>query len=177
MIIQSIYQDAIKFAAIKHNGQVVPGTDMPYLVHLSNVAMEILVAAPYTEDFDLSFAIAVALLHDTIEDTDTSMEDIATAFSISISHAVSALTKDTKLPKEERIPDSLRRIQLQPKEVWAVKLADRITNLQLAPAHWDSAKKEAYKNDAILILQMLKGGNAYLEQRLADRIGEYEKDI
>ena len=53
MEIQSIYQQAIKFAALKHSEiqQTIPGTDLPYVVHLSNVAMEILIASHNTSDF------------------------------------------------------------------------------------------------------------------------------
>ena len=71
MQIQSLYQKAIKFAAAKHaaQNQTIPGTNLPYVVHLSNVAMEILIASFHSENFDLGFAVQVALLHDTLEDT------------------------------------------------------------------------------------------------------------
>jgi guanosine-3',5'-bis(diphosphate) 3'-pyrophosphohydrolase len=72
MEIQAHYQEAIKFAAYRHleKKQKVKGTKLPYVVHLSNVAMEIMIAAPHSgDDFDLDFAIRVALLHDLLEDT------------------------------------------------------------------------------------------------------------
>ncbi|MBZ5857607.1 hypothetical protein [Flavihumibacter profundi] len=47
----------------------MPGSDLPYVVHLSNVTMGIIIAGFHTENFDTAFAIQVALLHDTIEDT------------------------------------------------------------------------------------------------------------
>ena len=67
MEIQTLYQTTIKFAASKHleKEQKVPGTDLPYVVHLSNVAMEILIASANTDNFDLAFAVQVVLLHDT----------------------------------------------------------------------------------------------------------------
>ena len=67
MDIQTHYQAAIKFASAKHaeKGQKVPGTNLPYDVHISNVAMEILIAGSNTPDFDTAFAVQVALLHDT----------------------------------------------------------------------------------------------------------------
>jgi guanosine-3',5'-bis(diphosphate) 3'-pyrophosphohydrolase len=86
-----------------------------------------------------------------------------------------ALTKNGDLPKSEQMGDSLNRIRKQQKEIWAVKLADRITNLQIPPQHWDTAKKIAYQKEAILILEELKGGNAFLENRLRLKIAEYEK--
>jgi guanosine-3',5'-bis(diphosphate) 3'-pyrophosphohydrolase len=70
--------------------------------------------------------------------------------------------------------DSLDRIQTLSKEVWAVKLADRITNLQKPPAHWDNGKKQKYLEEANVILEILNGGNTYLENRLKMKILEYE---
>ncbi|MNY35703.1 hypothetical protein D3C86_1701310 [compost metagenome] len=86
-----------------------------------------------------------------------------------------ALTKDDQLPKAEKMRDSLRRIKVLQKEVWAVKLADRITNLQVPPSHWNTAKKTEYRNEAMQLLEALKGGNSYLEQRLQTKIAAYEK--
>jgi guanosine-3',5'-bis(diphosphate) 3'-pyrophosphohydrolase len=176
---QSKYQKAIKFATLKHLelNQQVPGSDMPYVVHLSNVAMEILVASRHTVDFDLDFAIQVALLHDTVEDTSATKEEISTAFGIGVAAGVSALTKNDQLPKEERMADCLSRIRQQQKETWAVKLADRITNMQAPPAFWDQEKKRAYQQEAVQILETLKGGNPYLEARLNSKIHEYSHYI
>lgn len=174
--LQEKYQQAIRFAAEKHGAmnQVVPGTELPYLMHLSNVAMEIMVASTYTTGFRLEFAIQVALLHDTIEDTETTYDELAAAFSNDIANAVSALTKRKELPKADKMSDSLNRIKLLPTEVWAVKLADRITNLQPPPAHWDVAKRKRYHAESKEILAALKGANDYLEKRLEEKIREYE---
>lgn len=75
-------QEAIKFAAKKHQEkkQHVPGTKLPYVVHLSNVAMEIIIAAHNSVNFNLGFAVQVALPHDTIEDTNTSFEELENKF-------------------------------------------------------------------------------------------------
>ncbi|MEM8891118.1 MAG: bifunctional (p)ppGpp synthetase/guanosine-3',5'-bis(diphosphate) 3'-pyrophosphohydrolase, partial [Bacteroidota bacterium] len=53
------------------------------------------------------------------------------------------------------------------KEAGIVKLADRITNLQGPPYHWSKEKAASYREEAKLILDSLKGKNAYLESRLA----------
>lgn len=179
MEIQSIYQQTIKFAALKHSqsNQVIPGTNLPYVVHLSNVAMEILVAYQNAPDFELDFALKLALLHDTLEDTSATFEEISNEFGIDVAHGVSALTKNVSLPKSERMADCLHRIKTLSKEVGAVKLADRITNLQEPPPHWDIPKREAYRQEAILILKQVKGVNPYLEQRIDKKITEYEKYI
>ncbi|MDR6762283.1 guanosine-3',5'-bis(diphosphate) 3'-pyrophosphohydrolase [Flavobacterium sp. 2755] len=177
MDVQTAYQKTIIFATIKHleNNQTITDSNLPYVIHLSNVAMEILIASNNTENFDLNFATQVALLHDTLEDTNTTFEELELEFGLDIAEGVSALTKNSDLPKEERILDSLTRISKLKKEVWAVKLADRITNLQKPPKSWDNLKRRKYKDDAAIILEKLKGGNAYLENRLRSKIEEYEQ--
>lgn len=175
MVIQQIYQEAIKFAANKHAeiNQKITGTNLPYVVHLSNVAMEILFAYSNAPNFDLALAIKLALLHDTIEDTNTSKEELETLYGIEVSEGVEALTKNEQLLKSEQMKDSLERIKLLSKEVYMVKLADRITNLQKPPDTWSPEKMENYKLEAMLILTALKGSNAYLENRLKECIEGY----
>ncbi|WP_264531446.1 HD domain-containing protein [Flavobacterium sp. N502540] len=173
--LQTIYQRTLKFAAKRHadQNQVIPGTNLPYVVHLSNVTMEILFASQNTTSFNTAFAIQIALLHDILEDTATTFEEIAAEFDEEIAQAVLALTKNSKIPKEERMTDSLVRIKALSKEVWAVKLADRITNLQVPPENWTVEKIKEYHKQAVQILNTLKGGNAYLEKRLLERIQNY----
>lgn len=172
---QTAYQEAVKFAALKHGatGQTIPGSTLPYVVHLSNVAMEILVAAHHTPGFQTAFAVQLALLHDVLEDTPTTRDELAAAFGPEVAAGVAALTKDESLRKAARMIDSLNRIKQLQAEVWAVKLADRITNLQAPPPHWTEAKKSEYLHEARLIAMVLKGGNAYLEKRLEEKILNY----
>jgi (p)ppGpp synthase/HD superfamily hydrolase len=174
---QSLYQKAIAFAGEKHQDQKVPGTQSSYLVHLSNVAMETMIAAQHTDDFDLGYAVQVALLHDVLEDTSTTFEELKEAFGEKIAEGVLALSKNEDLEPDLQIPDSLERIKLQPKEVWTVKLADRTSNLQPPPAHWDENKIIGYHKMAGIILSELKGGNAYLEKRLHQKIIDYREFI
>ncbi len=177
MELQEFYQKAIKFAGEKHADQKVPGSHSSYIVHLSNVAMEVLLASQYTQNFDINFAVQVAILHDVIEDTPTSIKELNMHFGIGITDAVLSLSKNNELSPEEQIPDSLKRIKLQPKEVWAVKLADRISNMQEPPSHWDKNKRIAYQLAARMILLHLKDGNHYLEQRLEEKIVAYDQYI
>lgn len=179
MEIQALYQSAIKFATAKHleSEQKVPGTNLPYVVHLSNVAMEIIIASFNSVNFNLGFAVQVALLHDTIEDTSTDFEELVSKFDFEIAKAVSALTKNKELPKEQQMQDSLTRIKKLQPEVWAIKLADRITNLQQPPHNWDNVKKIKYRQEAQAILSELKDGNEFLAKRLESKIEEYGKYI
>ena len=175
MHLQTIYQQTIKFATAKHveQQQLVPGTNLPYAVHISNVAMEVMIAGFNTEKFDTGFAVQVALLHDTLEDTSTTFEELEDKFGADVAHAVSALTKNNELPKEQRMADCMARIKKLQPEVWAVKLADRITNLQPPPPDWDKIKRAKYREEARLILNELKDGNEFLANRLQDKIDAY----
>jgi guanosine-3',5'-bis(diphosphate) 3'-pyrophosphohydrolase len=69
--------------------------------------------------------------------------------------------------------DSLNRIKNLPEEIWAVKLADRITNLQPPPTNWNTKKRIKYQEEARLIMNELKFGNGYLAKRLNEKIEEY----
>ncbi|MEM6807553.1 MAG: HD domain-containing protein, partial [Bacteroidota bacterium] len=112
---------------------------------------------------------------DTIEDTDTSYEEVEESFGSDVAQAVSALSKDKQLPtKSEQMEDSLDRILRLSKEVAIVKLADRISNLQGPPYHWSKEKAAAYREEAILIHEKLGQSNFYLAQRLKEKIKAYQ---
>jgi (p)ppGpp synthase/HD superfamily hydrolase len=177
MIFQERYKNALRFAASRHEGQKLPGTDLPYLVHVIAVAVEVIVAGNHAPDFNTGFAAEVALLHDTIEDTACTFAEVESHFGTSTANAVLSLTKFSNLPREEQIPDSIRRIKELEKEVWAVKLADRISNLDAPPLDWDYRKRRKYLDDAIFILDSLKEGNEYLAGRLKDRIDNYRQYV
>lgn len=171
---QDIYQKALKFAGEAHKNQLVPGTEANYLLHISNVAMEVIFAHKHKANFNLDFAVQIAILHDVIEDTEISFTEVADEFSIKIAQAVQALSKDKKLEKNLQLADSLKRIMNQPKEVAIVKLADRITNLQKPPAHWTIEKKKEYLKQANNIHKQFASSNKYLANRLQQKIEDYK---
>ena len=168
------YQRAIQFAGLAHGEQKVPGSTMPYLVHVADVCQETLVAmtAPGVPG-DINLAMTCALLHDTIEDTAVTYENIKAEFGERVADGVLALTKDLSLPKARRMQDSLERILQQGPEVRVVKMADRVSNLRRPPAHWSLEKRQFYREEARLILKMLQGVNPVIEQRLAGKIERY----
>lgn len=172
---QEIYQIAIRFAGEKHKNQKVPGTDSNYLSHLSNVAMEVILAHNKNDNFDLNYAVQLSLLHDTLEDTETELTELIEKFGEKVAFGVKALTKNKNLSsKKEMMIDSLNRINQLEKEVGTVKLADRITNLQEPPKYWKKDKAENYQNEAKLIGKMLGEKNEYLNNRLQTKIEEYK---
>ena len=116
-----------------------------------------------------------------LEDPGIKYDNLKDEFGIRVADGVHALTKDesigSDLSKQERkklqMTDSLERIKKQPKEVWMVKLADRITNLQPPPLHWDQEKISNYKQEAKLIYDNLKDASKFLADRLKEKIDNY----
>ena len=168
------YVEAMRFAAAKHNDQKEPGENLPYLVHVVAVANEVILGLMQTKVADPDLAVTCALLHDTVEDTGTSLDEIRQRFGDAVAAGVSALTKNDKLPKPEQMPDSLRRIREQPPEIAIVKLADRITNLASPPHYWSKEKCAAYRVEAGVIADTLGYASAALEARLRARMEAYK---
>lgn len=162
---QDIYQEAIKFAGEKHKNQQVPGSEANYLLHISNVAMEIILAYQENDNFNLNYAIQLALLHDTLEDTETEFTELLEKFGEKVALGVRALTKNENLTSNEKMMDSLNRINELEKEVGMVKLADRITNLQEPPKYWERDRINIYMNEVKLINGVLNDKNEYLNTR------------
>lgn len=167
------YQKAINYAADKHGNQKIPGSNLPYVVHLSLVAMEVALAIESDAGLDGSLAIQCALLHDTIEDTSAKYSDILHNFGQKVADGVLALTKNSDLEKSSQLSDSLERILKQPKEIQIVKLADRITNLQAPPEYWSYEKRVHYRKEATYILKQLGEASNLLAQRLSLKIEAY----
>jgi (p)ppGpp synthase/HD superfamily hydrolase len=178
---QDIYISAYRFAAEAHNGQLVPGTHLPYLMHLSFVAMEIIAALAVENVDHPDLAVQCALLHDTVEDTDITYGNVQDMFGTDVADGVLALTIDetigSGLGKFERrwmqLEDYLARVKQQPREIWMVKMADRTTNLQPPPGHWTAEMIERYKKGAELIHTELAPASDYLGQRLKMKIDRY----
>lgn len=172
--LQNIWQKV----SILHNGQTYggqkKGEKIEYINHIGSVVFEIMNASKNTSDFNTDLAVKCAFLHDTIEDTNFSIEDLEKEYGQEVKEGVLALTKNTDLEKKHQMIDSLKRIKAQPKEVWAVKMADRICNLYAPPYYWNDSKKEKYLEEAKIIYEYLKEGNDYLAKRLSEKIEAYK---
>ena len=170
---QELFIKAYYYAAKAHHGQLVPGSDLPYITHISLVSMEIMASLSSENKRNGDLAIQCALLHDIIEDTSITYEQFRNEFGTEVADGVKALTKNKNLEKKDQMKDCLKRIEKQPMEVWMVKMADRITNLQPPPSHWDLKKREEYREQAKQIYNSLKDADVFLADRLKRKIEDY----
>lgn len=136
---------ALAFASRKHSQQRRKDADAsPYINH-PIALVSILAVEAGIKDCD---TLCAALLHDTIEDTDTSVEELVEAFGGPVASLVQEVTDDKRLPKAER---KLRQVEhaahLSPK-ARPVKLADKIANLRdvadSPPVNWPLARRQEY---------------------------------
>ena len=121
---------AIQFAARKHHGQWRSETEpLPYITHLFSVAL--LVA----EDGASDDVVSAALLHDTLEDTDTTREELVAAFGEHVAELVEHVSErkmvDGKKPDwKERKGAYLAHLEDAPEDALLISIADKIDNIE-----------------------------------------------
>lgn len=173
--LQHMWHLATRLHGTQTYGGQLEGEQIPYMNHIGSVVFEVLNAIPHDSSIDADLAIACAILHDTLEDTEADYEAIKTLFGQAVADGVAALTKNSALPKQEQMMDSLLRIKAQPKAVWLVKMADRVCNLYAPPHYWNETKKRSYQAEARIIHEQLHAGNAYMAARLHEKIDMYQR--
>ena len=121
----SLY-DAIELAARAHHKQVRKGTEIPYIVHPLAVA-GLLIRAECPEHM-----VIAALLHDVLEDTPVSVEEIRSHFGREVAELVMALSEpDKKAPWEDRKTHTIQYLGNQASDdVLLVALADKLDNVR-----------------------------------------------
>src|SRR5215469_11493278 len=160
-----LVSEAAELAARRHNGLARKGRgNEPYINHLAEVA-NLLSAATEGTDAEL---VAAGWLHDTIEDTETTREELAQKFSERVALLVVECTDDMSLPKAER-----RRLQVvdaahKSPSARLIKIADKISNVG-ARVHPDPTSEERddlidYSNWAEQVVAGCRGGNAWLDK-------------
>ena len=155
---------ALAFAALKHRDQRRKNeAASPYINHPIALA-DVLWHEGGVRD---AAVLAAALLHDTIEDTDTKPEELRKEFGDAIADIVLEVTDDKSLPKPER-----KRLQVEhagdiSQAAQLVKLADKICNVRDVagepPKHWDLQRRRAYFDWAREVVDGMRGANALLE--------------
>lgn len=169
------YRSAQHFALRAHSGVFYEPEHIPYSIHLYKVAH--ITNMVYDGNYHLSFATGISWLHDVIEDTNYTPEDILVNFGSDVCNSVQALTKNKTLSKPDQMADSLLRIKKQPKETAIVKMADRIANLSNPQTLWTTERKQYYMHEACIILFALSYASKPTAVRLENEIEKYTLSI
>lgn len=117
-------EEAIQYAVIKHSGQVRKGTDIPYIVHPLE-AMTLLAAMRAEEA-----TVIAGVLHDTIEDTDATYEDISHRFGEAVANMVYGHSEDKSLSWRDRKEHAIAEAASAQLEMKKQILADKLSNMR-----------------------------------------------
>ena len=157
---------AYHFAATRHVDQRRKGAAAePYVNHLTEVAQLLAEADP---DGDPDVLIA-GVLHDTVEDTQTTLEELEALFGASVSDLVREVTDDKSLAKAERKRLQIEHAAHASRGAQRIKLADKTANLlalaSSPPADWDRVRKVEYVRWAQAVVAGCRGADPALESR------------
>jgi guanosine-3',5'-bis(diphosphate) 3'-pyrophosphohydrolase len=155
---------AATFAADKHRQQRRKDAEAsPYINHPISLA-DVLANEGGVSDVEV---LCAALLHDTIEDTETTAQELELTFGTAIARIVLEVTDDKTLPKEQRKRQQIDHAPHVSPQAKLVKLADKISNLRdilgSPPADWTRERKLAYFEWAGQVVHGLRGTNSNLE--------------
>uniref|UniRef100_A0A8D0L3B1 Guanosine-3',5'-bis(diphosphate) 3'-pyrophosphohydrolase MESH1 n=1 Tax=Sphenodon punctatus TaxID=8508 RepID=A0A8D0L3B1_SPHPU len=114
--------------------------------------------------------LQAALLHDTVEDTDTTFSEIEECFGAEVRRIVEEVTDDKTLPKMERKRLQVEHAPHSSRAAKLVKLADKLYNLRdlnrCTPAGWSEERVQEYFLWALQVVQGLRGTSLLLEEKL-----------
>ena len=169
---------ALHFAAQKHRDQRRKDPEAsPYVNHVIDVA-ETLARVGGVDD---SAMLQAAILHDTIEDTDTTAEELGRVFGAEVRNLVEEVTDDKSLRKEVR-----KRLQIEyapqlSRQAKQIKLADKICNIRdvihRTPEGWSLERRLEYLDWSERVVAGCKGCNRSLEECYARALAEGRKQL
>ena len=126
----NLIRKALEFAAKAHRTQVRIGTDIPYIVHPMEAAL-ILTRAGASDSL-----IAAALLHDTLEDTNTTEQELEDVFGETVVKLVRYMTRNDDLDWFENRQHSIDKLGTSSREEMLLFLADKVANLRSIAADY-----------------------------------------
>lgn len=161
--------ETVNFAAEKHRQQRRKDAEAtPYVNHPIGVA-RILSHEGGVTDIEV---LQAALLHDTVEDTDTSPAELEAKFGPIVARIVQEVTDDKGLPKQERKRQQVEHAPHCSCQAKLVKLADKLYNLRdlnrCTPVGWTAERVQEYFVWASEVVKGLKGTNSALEEKLEE---------
>ncbi len=162
---------AFRFAAHKHRYQRRKDEDAsPYINHLIEVAE---IMASVGKVIDLPTLLA-AVLHDTVEDTDTALSELEETFGREVRLLVEEVTDDKRLPKDVRKQLQVEHARGLSSRAKQVKIADKTCNVHdiahTPPPHWPLERRREYLRWAAEVVEGCRGSNAHLERRFDEEL-------
>lgn len=156
---------ALEFSSHKHRDQRRKDNNAsPYINHPIGLANVLCNEGKITN----AKVICAALLHDTIEDTETTADELKSKFGKCITNIVLEVTDDKSLPKAERKLAQIEHAKHSSKRAKLVKLADKICNLRdilfTPPEDWSVTRKREYFDWAKVVIDEVRGTNKKLER-------------
>ncbi|MGD1899887.1 MAG: HD domain-containing protein [Phormidesmis sp.] len=163
-VIGANFLRALSFAAKKHRNQRrKDSAQTPYINHPIAVADILLNEAGVTEEV----VLMAALLHDTVEDTDTTFEELEQHFGQVVCGVVAEVTDDKSLPKAVRKQRQIDHAAELSDRAKLVKLADKISNVRdtasSPPKDWPTARIDEYLEWGKSVVRPIRGTHARLE--------------
>jgi guanosine-3',5'-bis(diphosphate) 3'-pyrophosphohydrolase len=163
--------EALFFAAEKHKDQHRKGDSAaPYINHPIAVAYYL---TRYCDMVDTTVVIA-AILHDTLEDTDATPQEIEEKFGPDVLLLVQEVTDDKNLPKDVRRNLQVKTVSEGSPGAKLIRLADKISNVtdltKTPPTGWDEKAKIDYLDWTEQVIRRIKGVNSSLEQLYDERM-------
>ncbi|MGH8252017.1 MAG: HD domain-containing protein [Steroidobacteraceae bacterium] len=168
---------AASFAAYKHRNHRRKNAEAtPYINHPLAVAQVLSVEGAVHD----AVILAAALLHDTVEDTETTYEELTEAFGTRVSEIVREVSDDKQLPKDVRKLQQIEHAARASPAAQQVKIADKICNLReilaTPPANWSEARKQEYFDWAKAVVDQVRGANQTLARKF-DEVFDARKRV
>jgi len=163
---------AYHFAAARHVNQRRKGEAAePYMNHLTEVA-ELVAEATRGSDPEV---IIAAVLHDTVEDTETTLEDVRAAFGERVAGLVAEVTDDKSLPKQTRKELQIEHAAHASRGAQIIKLADKTSNLRALasspPKGWSDERIAEYVDWAGRVVDGCRGADKGLAAAFDEAVG------
>jgi len=166
---------ATQFAALKHCDQRRKDGKTPYIIHPISVAM-ILAEIGSIEDLEI---LSAALLHDTLEDTDTSVHELDKNFGSRVRIIVEELTDNDMLTFSQRKQMQIDNAPYLSKDATLVRIADKISNvsdvIENPPPEWNQKRCNKYVDWAEAVMNNCQKVNQDLENHFFELLTEYRK--
>eukprot|EP00055_Hartaetosiga_balthica_P005531 m.16363 g.16363 ORF g.16363 m.16363 type:complete len:206 (-) comp4606_c1_seq1:19-636(-) len=163
----AVLVETTQFAAVAHRNQRRKDeAATPYINHPVGVA-HLISSVGKVDDL---LTLQGALLHDTVEDTNTTLEELKEKFGPEVAQVVSEVSDDKALSKHARKLAQIEHAATVSNSAKLIKLADKLYNLQSLitslPTSWSPERAQAYFGWAREVIDKIRGTNIFLERKL-----------